>query len=180
MSELSAYGPISGERFIETGTRDGNSLWYAKDHFKKCLSVELDRDLFARAIRRFHGVNDVELYMDYSYRFLRYVIDHRIPTTFWLDAHWDGNPILSSLHTEGIKQCPLLEELYEIERINWRTPPIILIDDMRMFNGEDFRKHPGRWKEDEWPTIEQIDAALPGYTREIVGTDIDPILRYTR
>ena len=175
MSELSAYGPISGERFIETGTQDGNSLAYAAQHFKECLSVEVDRDIYRKAVERFSNVSNVELYQDHSYQFLRKVIDHRIPTTFWLDAHWNGREL--PMFT---KQCPLLKELYEIERINWRTPPIILIDDMRMFNGEDFRKHPGRWKEDEWPTIEQIDAALPGYTREIVGTDIDPILRYTR
>lgn len=165
MSVLENFDGIISDRFVETGTGGGNSLRNASKHFKECLSVELDSRLHEEALASFRDISHVKIYHGNSPDFLREHLDHRIFTTFWLDAHYNGEPLPSQF-----KECPLLEELYEITRLAWKVPPIILIDDARIFLSDElFMRHPGYWKREEWPTVSQIDEMLPGYTRSIRG-----------
>lgn len=170
MSVLTNYEGIVRDRFVETGTFEGTTLALAAEHFEECLSCEIDRANVVKALTKFYGVPNVRLYNLDSKTFLRDVLDHRIPTTFWLDAHYDGKALPSPL-----PECPILDELFEITRLNWRTPPIILIDDAEIFLGDGlFAKNPGYWKREEWPTLDEINTMLSGFRMEIQG----PILKY--
>jgi len=165
MSILFDFCGIITDRFVETGTFEGMSLENACKFFKECLSVEIDFKTYREAFLRFENVQNVKIYNDNSPHFLRKVLDHRVRTTFWLDAHYHERPL--PLH---VKQCPLLEELYEITRLSWWYSPIILIDDASIFMSDaQFVQHPGHWKREEWPTIEQIDSMLLGYQRTMRG-----------
>ena len=170
--------------FIETGTGFGNTLAYAATVFEKCISIEQNTKLYLAAEERFRDVPNVHLHNGMSPRILPVVIEPDTPTTFWLDAHYHGNG--NTLAMEG-GQCPLLEELRAIMRVNWQTKPIILIDDGFMF--DDSMPHPGFtlpfwfsndsgydiYKRSDWPRIAEIDELLVGYHRTVV---MDTVLEY--
>lgn len=123
---------------------------------------------------------NVCIYEGDSPAILRMLIDSRIirgdiPTTFWLDAHYFVNG--DTLGVSG--QCPLLAELEAIQTCDWDTKPIVVIDDAYMF--DDSINHPGftrpfwfsndsgydNYDRKQWPRVEQIDRALPGYKRKM-------------
>jgi hypothetical protein len=164
VSNLINFDSIVQERFVETGTWRGESLKEASKHFRECLSIELNERLYAEALENFRGFPNVKLYKGHSPTVLREVLDHRIPTTFWLDAHYIGSDVFGEKYPPHLKECPLLEELFEITRLNWVKPPIILIDDASIF----LEGPPdSRFNKDHWPKISEIDQALIGYTRSI-------------
>jgi hypothetical protein len=72
----------------------------------------------------------VTLVLDDSAVALTKLIETWTPTVFWLDAHWSG-----ALYGEQhfFDECPLIEELAQIVELKWKQPPVILIDDARMY-----------------------------------------------
>jgi hypothetical protein len=80
-------------------------------------------------------------------------IQHQIQdkaTLFWLDAHW-----CSAEETdEHISQCPLLQEIQAIQKLN--IDSIILIDDARLFTCPPPKPHVFS----EWPRFNAILDAL--------------------
>lgn len=173
--------------FIETGTAEGNSLAFASLHFTNCVSIEQNEQLYLAACERFKSKTNVKLYRGHSPHVLRVILNPKIPTTFWLDAHYSaqGNTLMP-----GRSECPLMEELDEIMKVEWEIPPIIMIDDAFMY--DDSVPHPGStnpfWFSNEsdhivyhrsqWPRVEEIDAALPGFTRSLL--DGENALRYAK
>jgi hypothetical protein len=85
------------------------------------------------------------------------ILDKNKFTTFWLDAHFQAYKENETCEKYG--ECPVLEELKVIFSIPWVKPPIILVDDARMFDGPT-----PKFKADDWPRREQIEQMLPeGY-----------------
>jgi hypothetical protein len=116
--------------FLETGTANADCVRLALEvGFDKIFSIELDSKLQDDNISRYAdkinsgivnlitGDSLLEMYN------LIPVLDK--PTTFWLDAHVDFGP-------NGIKKCPLYEELDAIKQSKIKTHTI-LIDDVRIF-----------------------------------------------
>lgn len=164
MSSLTNFDSIVRERFVETGTWLGESLKEAAKHFVECLSVELNERVYKEALENFRDFPNVKLHNGHSPTVLREILDHRIPTTFWLDAHYIGSDVFGEKYPSNLKECPLLEELFEITRLNWIEPPIILIDDASMFLEDPDPKY---FNKEHWPRISEIDQALSEYTRSI-------------
>jgi hypothetical protein len=176
MSLLEKFDGMIGTTFIETGTCEGNSLNNARHYFERCLSVEQNAALRARAIKRFELALNVEIHEGDSPLFLRNVITD-VPTTFWLDAHYFENG--DTLGPSG--QCPLLAELRAITSFPWTQPHMVLIDDAFMF--DDKINHPGSqypfWISNEsnhsnynrvhWPKIDEIDGIMEKYEKSMHG-----------
>lgn len=175
MSCLENFDGIVRPLFIETGTHKGDTLEKASVAFDLCISIEQNRVLAQAAMRRFIYSRNVQVYLGNSPDILPQIMKRELPTTFWLDAHYceSGDTILV-----GAGQCPLLEELRAIIAVDWKTPPIILIDDAYMF--DESIPHPGSvypfWTSNEsqhscynrsdWPTVKQIEEVLgPNYKR---------------
>lgn len=126
-SVLSKY---RNHTFVETGTLWGDGVALAIEcGFQKIISIEIDSKLVNHSISRFEEqINSgqvlivqgdtVEVFED-----IIKSIDN--PTTFWLDAHWDGGVL-------GTYKCPLPAELEMIATMT-RCDHTLLIDDRRLF-----------------------------------------------
>ena len=118
--------------FVETGTYLGDSVELAlKLGFEKVISIELMEELQNKNIEKFGSyVNEGRLDLvigDTSILFNDIVHSLKERATFWLDAHQDLGP-------QGIKKCPLYDELDSIEKSSIKDHTI-MIDDMRCLGG---------------------------------------------
>jgi hypothetical protein len=120
-------------------------------------SIEVCEANFLAARAKFSGLPNVHLHYGSSPDVLPAIIDPKLPTTFWLDAHYQGGDRREQDKKYG--ECPLLAELRVIFSYDWS--PIVLIDDAHMF---DHLIPPG-FNRDHWPTVAQIRDALPASYR---------------
>jgi len=116
---------------IETGTYLGDMINSVKDIFKEIYSIELDSDLFRVAQRRFRKYPHIHIIYGDSSKMLSEVL--KLISTrclFWLDAHYSGG------FTAKGKKDTLIEEELDCILSNWVNGWVILIDDARLFVGQ--------------------------------------------
>ncbi len=124
---------------IETGTYFGEMINAQRDNFKKIYSIELSCDLYQKAKNRFQTFSHIELINGDSGEKIKQILQQlNEPAVFWLDGHYS-----EGITAKGNKNTPIVEELLHITMHPY--PHIILIDDARMFNGNE-----------DYPTIEKI------------------------
>ena len=149
--------------FIETGSKDGDSLADAAEHFIECHSIEINPAAHARCAERFQDLPHVHVHLGDSRDILPRIINPKRHTTFYLDAHCEGAP---SKVQEADTECPLLGELEIITRMTWDLRPVIIIDDIHMFAPTywtDPKTNHHLFTRADWPTFETINAMLPGH-----------------
>ncbi len=144
------------EVFLETGTFWGETLWNAyKAGFPMLYSIEYLKENYEIACAKFRGIGNVRILLGSSPAVLPGILNGKRSTTFWLDAHYQDRTKAELDSSFG--ECPLLAELDEIRRVDWQTPPFILIDDAHMFTGGIV----GNFDPAQWPSLDEIEAALP-------------------
>lgn len=135
------------ELFIETGTYLGEMVDAQKNNFKKIYSIELGEDLFRDAVKKFqHQKNITILHGDSGDVLVKLSSLINEPAIFWLDGHYSAG-----ITAKGSKDCPIYEELTAI----FGSKPIdhiLLIDDARLFIGED-----------DYPTIAELTDFVKQY-----------------
>jgi hypothetical protein len=118
--------------FVETGTYKGEMVESVRAVFEKIYSIELDKNLFARAQEKFSNNNHICILEGDSGKILADILqDISDKTLFWLDAHYSGG-----ITASGELETPIGKEL----KIILKTPrlgDVILIDDARLFVGDD-------------------------------------------
>ncbi len=127
--------------FVETGTYSGNTVYGVKDYFTKIYSIELSKEIFFLVKNRFKKYQHIEILNGDSAVILKEVLSLLDgPAIFWLDAHYSSGGT-----SKGLKHTPVLDEIGLIlnHKINNH---IILIDDMKDFNGEN-----------DYPTINDLE-----------------------
>ena len=117
---------------VESGTYLGDMVADVRPRFARIYSIELARDLADRARARFAGDNAVVILCGDSAQVLPPLLKqiHK-PCLFWLDGHYSGG--ITAL---GNGITPIARELEAILDDSV-TNHVILIDDARLFNGED-------------------------------------------
>lgn len=117
--------------FIETGTYHGDMVKSVRKDFHEIYSIELGETLFINACTKFSDFSHIHIIRGDSSRVLPELISPmKTKCLFWLDAHYSkGNTAKGSL------DCPIIQEL-EIIKDHSVKNHIILIDDARLFNGE--------------------------------------------
>jgi hypothetical protein len=137
---LRAYQKKSGIKIlVETGTYYGDMVFAQLKYFETIFSIELSEYFYQNAVKRFRGYDNVRLYQGDSSIVLSNVVSKiNEPILFWLDGHYSGGDT-----AKGVKECPILEELAVV--ISRKKPDIILIDDARLFIGEN-----------DYPTIDEL------------------------
>lgn len=122
--------------FVETGTFAGGMIDAVARRFDRVFSIELDPTWHARAVERFRSLPQVTLLLGDSGERLADVLRQLDePALFWLDAHYSG-PITA----RGAIDSPIVKELEAI-RAHPTRGHVVLIDDMRYFNGGDGYLH---------------------------------------
>lgn len=127
--------------FVETGTFYGDTLEGVMGWFETLYSIELSRDLYDAAKRRFRDDPKVNLIWGDSgdqIATLMHKIDR--PTLFWLDGHYSGGETARGEH-----DTPIYKELEHI----LNAPDlghVILIDDARCFGSYE-----------GYPTLQEIE-----------------------
>jgi hypothetical protein len=144
---------------VETGTYRGDMVDAVKGDFEQIYSIELGMELFHQAQRRFAGDGRIILLQGDSGEVLRDLlarIDRQ--ALFWLDSHFsDADTARSSLITPVRRELALILEHPLAHR------HVILIDDARLFNGED-----------DYPTMDSIKSIVrsSGFDGFVVKDDI--------
>ena len=123
------------EYFVETGTCYGDMLMGIKNHVKKAVSIEIDKELFLSAVNRFENDEHIEIILGDSSTMLPSIIKGiDKPTLFYLDAHYSGPGT-----GKGTTDTPLLSELKLLLKMDIKKH-IILIDDARHLGKKDYPK----------------------------------------
>lgn len=134
--------------FVETGTFEGEAIARVRDLFDEIHSIELSDHYYAQAADRFAGDRHVKLHHGDSRQTLvslRPMLADRA-VLYWLDAHW-----CVADETAGAQsQCPLLDELEALRRLNAES--VLLIDDARLF----LATPPAPHESSEWPRFQQV------------------------
>ena len=121
------------KKFIESGTHIGDTVAYiARQDGVKVLSIEFDDLLFAKAKKRFASNNNIEIMLGDSGLILPKIITNSSdPTLFWLDGHYSGIGTAC-----GVTNSPIENEIDAILK-SGAHQNVVLIDDVRCFNGCD-------------------------------------------
>lgn len=148
--------------FVETGTFEGDAIATVRDLFDEVHSIELSNTYYEQARSRFAADAAVHLYHGNSPDVVRHLRSRfaNASTLFWLDAHW----CVADETAGETSQCPLLEELDSIGKVNGES--VILIDDARLFLTTPSRPYEAT----AWPRLQQVIDSLAslGSSHEIM------------
>lgn len=154
--------PTGVQVFIETGYGMGQTLSNAvTQDFEELHSIEIDRNIAARAKGLWEDNDRVHIYEGDSREVLPKIVKPSKSTMFWLDAHWSFGGYGEA---KPVDECPLMGELKVISDVKWKEQPLILIDDAPFFDPMFWNNNPTPATKSEWPTMEQIRDVLDGYT----------------
>ncbi len=117
--------------FVETGTAGGGTVKKMLSYFDTLYSVELDPILFEKGMQKLGTNPKVTLLKGDSGTVLKESILPHLsgPALFWLDAHYSGTGT-----AKAALDTPIVEELLTIFAHPIKKH-VIVIDDMREFNG---------------------------------------------
>jgi len=148
---------------VETGTYYGDMVEAMKNDFDKIYSIELSKELFNKAKKRFKGENKISLIHGDSATEIKKVVDSlKEPALFWLDGHYSGGET-----AKGDKYTPLYEELMHI--FNAKTKGhVILIDDARCLG-----------RNPDYPLIEELLDFIKSKESNVDITIENDIIRIT-
>jgi hypothetical protein len=114
--------------FLETGTYLGDTTEIAAKHFPFVHTIELGKDLFEKAKKRFSKKKNISLYLGDSSELLPSILKQiKDKAVIFLDAHFSMGTTV-----KGIVNTPILTELDHIKKSK-HINSIIIIDDIRMF-----------------------------------------------
>jgi len=155
------YGKTFSLRvLIETGTYQGDMVEAMKDIFDKIISIELKRELYERATKRFKTNGHISIILGDSGKVLRDVlVEIDEPCLFWLDGHYSAG-----ITAKEEVDTPIRKELDHI--LNHPVAGhVILIDDARLFVGVN-----------HYPRIEELkDILLTSHPDWILDVEHDII-----
>jgi len=139
---------------VETGTYLGEMVLAQMKNFKIIYSIELDKQLWKDAAKKFSKYSNIHILRGDSGQVLKSVVPKlEEKSIFWLDGHYSGG-----ITAKGEKECPIFEELDAI--LKSKINHVVLIDDARLFNGQR-----------DYPTIKSLSNSIlkkkPNSTIEI-------------
>ena len=113
--------------FIETGTYLGDTIFLMEPYIDKLITVEIKKELYENVKNKYIG-NKISFYLGDSSQFFRIILPTiKTKSIVFLDGHWS-----CGITGKGNKDCPLYEEINEINNL-LKQEAIIIIDDYRLF-----------------------------------------------
>ena len=153
---------------VETGTYLGFMIRATLNVFQKIHSIELDKALCRRAIRKFSQYRHVSILQGDSGEMLANLLKSLTePCLFWLDAHHSSGATFKT--GLGKVATPIVAELEHILAHPKAREHVILIDDAREFTGKN-----------DYPTISQLRELVLRMNPEFSMDVEDDIIRIHR
>ncbi|MBX7065640.1 MAG: hypothetical protein K1X28_00275 [Parachlamydiales bacterium] len=142
------------DRFIESGTFQGDTTFVAAKIFKEVETIELSQDLYWKACNRFQNFPNVKVIQGDSADVLPYLlknVSHRI--LFYLDGHFTPGT------AKGSENTPVLRELKAIQE-SGILDSIILIDDIRFFQSSSYPERLPALALEDYPDLGKVVEAV--------------------
>jgi len=138
-----AYGI---NNFIETGTYQGNTAYWASQVFEQVITIEYSEDIYNQVTQKYGYIKNINFLYGHTKNILLEIVSKlENSSLFWLDAHWSGG--LTYGETD---ECPLLAEIEIINRSDCEH--FIFIDDARLFLSPPPLPHSAQ----QWPDISAV------------------------
>jgi len=131
--------------FVETGTLYGDGVDYALGYsFEKVISIEIEPELYEKAIKKYKGNDRVEIILGDSSTVLDNLIkdiDNNI--IYFLDAHFPGADSNMRTYDEVKKMkfdtyAPLEKEMLSISKRSKKYKDVIIADDLWLYEEGNF------------------------------------------
>lgn len=153
------------ENFVETGTYQGGSCFWAAQYFSNVYTIEIDSKISKETSMKPDCPANIQFFVGNSKDVLPDLLKHvNGPSVFWLDGHW------CNVTEEGKDmECPLMDELRALEK---HGDSVILIDDARAFLGP----LPPPHDNEQWPRIDEIVILLKTQFPNNLVTIVDDVI----
>lgn len=120
--------------FVETGTYRGDTVAALSSHVESVNTIELDEKLFLAAQQRFSHQSHIKCWHGCSGKLLGDLLNQcKEPALISLDGHYSGG--ITALADEV---SPILREILHVAESDHAAKHVILIDDVRLFDGKDY------------------------------------------
>lgn len=150
--------------FVETGTWQGGTAFWAAAHFPRVLTLEISPEISQKTAAKPECPKNIEFLVGDSAQLLpRVVLDLQGGSLFWLDGHYSGPG------TGAGNECPLMDELAAVRPLQ---DAVIMIDDARCFLGPPPRPH----DPEHWVNIDVIFQYLRDHFPDHVTTIHDDVI----
>lgn len=131
--------------FIETGTFQGGSSFWAAAHFDQVYTIEIDPAISRQTASKPDCPANIEFLVGNSKDVLPQLVQRVTePSVFWLDGHWCNKSEVGK-----DMECPILDEIKALKTFG---DSVILIDDARAFLGP----LPPPHDQSQWPRIDTL------------------------
>jgi len=121
------------KKLVETGTQAGATLAATLDYFDDLYSIEIYEPSVIAARKRFAAHPKVKIiHGDSATALPELVKDIPEPVLFWLDGHYSGKDT-----GMGADHSPIVSEIRHILELRPSGRDAIIIDDARLFVGQD-------------------------------------------
>jgi hypothetical protein len=126
------YNKFKCNIFIETGTYKGGTIEVMSNLFKNLYTIELSKMLYLTSKERLKALKNIKFLNGDSIAMLPKVLNEvDQQAIIWLDGHYSGG-----ITAKGISECPVFGELEAIHKFGKDLKHIILVDDIRCFDGK--------------------------------------------
>lgn len=124
--------------FIETGTLHGDGIDHAKKYnFNKIYSIEIDDELYEKAVNKYSEDNRVEILHGSSHERIQDLVSIDANIFFWLDAHFPSADCGKKKYLDENdieKRSPLVTEINTIKTRCGKYSDVIIADDLWLYN----------------------------------------------
>lgn len=125
-------------QFVETGTFMGHTTQFIADHYPnmKIFTVEVNETYYRNVLNKFQKYSNIKINLGSSDEFLKNFDNSKIPTLYYLDAHWyESNPLnneLINIQNKSEGNDIIIIDDFKVPNRSLSYDPVSAIEDIDM------------------------------------------------